>query len=202
MSHPSGVVGRFRHPILTHLWRICPPLFQKCYNFRDLTICSPRSSPSKGTRRPARAARPEASGAPTNKGAVAKCPAPARRLGDRLLHVKTSWRGRGSGVAIPNAEFCHPGRSLVLSRGRESTNLTRKTSCKEKINKRQGVSFSVRHVAARVTGFFAAVRAVSRIRWILERRVLFCAAAQEQGFHPCTPPGPPRPCTRARGIAP
>ena len=146
-----------------------------------------------------------------------KCPGAAARpreaIGAKKTQEKLKIGAKGVRGGNLRAEFCHPGRSLVLSRGRESTCST--TAYSQRIQPCNGnpqsplmrqaasatcaFSFSLRASAdpapsrraaladfhgvgmARVSGSFAAGRAVSRIRWILERRVLFCACGHGAG---------------------
>ena len=87
--------------------------------------------PHKSPRSPTRAARPEASGAPTNKEKYKSRPAPARRMwGVQVWPRSTMW-GRGSGVAIHGQNFATPG-ALWYFLAREKVRLTRKTINKGK----------------------------------------------------------------------
>ena len=187
MNPPSPCRGRERNPPHLHL-------------------------PTKGPHCSGRAARPEASGAPTNKVTLKLRPAPARRLERGQLCPRQDGSGGGSpeGADVPRLKSAAPSGPLCFFLRVEKEEAAWKTSCKgikawqerpphpltrELPPEWEPWSFSVRQVGTRVSGSFAAGAAVSRIHSDSRkaRGSLRCGA--EQGFHPCTPPGPPRPWT-------
>ena len=149
-----------------------------------------------------------------------KCPGAAARpreaIGAKKTREKLKIGAKGVRGGNLQAEFCHPGRSLVLSRGRESTCSTIAYQQRSSQPSRQVNSLRLRSVggdltnpppsrgrlvcflgvgSARVIFSFAAMRAVSRIRGILERRVLPGAAARGRDAVPV-------PCQGLRGPGP